>query len=104
LLNCLILGDELKRWFTVKIEETENVSILKKLIKKKKAPHFDHFAASDLDLFQVSIPIDDDADQRLNESIREPLTSPLPLLQLFDRVEQTHLQVLVQASNLKTGE
>ena len=45
--------------FTVKVARTENVSILKKLIKEEKAPHLDRFAASDLDLWRVSFPIDD---------------------------------------------
>ena len=57
-LNCFILGDDLDRTFTVEIPKTKNVSILKDLIKKKKAPHLDHVAASDLDLWQVSFPID----------------------------------------------
>ena len=58
-LNCLVVGDVPDRIFTVKIPKTENVSILKKLIKEEKAPHLDHVAASDLDLWQVSFPIDD---------------------------------------------
>ena len=49
----------MEKMFTVKFEKTENVSILKKLIKEKKAPHLDHVAASDIDLWQVSFPIDD---------------------------------------------
>ena len=39
-LNCLLLDDDSKRQvFTVKIPEFENVSILKELIKAKKARH-----------------------------------------------------------------
>jgi hypothetical protein len=44
--------------FTVKIPKTDNVSILKKLIKEEKAPHLNHVAASDLELWEVSFPID----------------------------------------------
>jgi hypothetical protein len=58
-LNCFILGDKPDRTFTVEIPKNKNVSILKDLIKEKKAPHFDHIAASDLDLWLVSFPIDD---------------------------------------------
>ncbi|KAJ3499972.1 hypothetical protein NLJ89_g9993 [Agrocybe chaxingu] len=58
-LNCFILGDDPDRVFTVEIPKNKNVSILKKLIKEEKAPHLDHVAASDLDLWQVSFPIDD---------------------------------------------
>jgi crinkler effector protein len=64
-LNCSVLGDDLKKVFTVKIDEAENVSILKKLIKEEKAPHLDHVAASDLQLWNVSIPMNGDADERL---------------------------------------
>jgi hypothetical protein len=45
--------------FTVKIPKVENVSFLKDLIKEKKAHHSKHVNASDLDLWQVSFPIDD---------------------------------------------
>ena len=58
-LNCLLHGDEPDRMITVEIEKTKNVSILKDLIKEKKTPHLDHVAASDLDLWPVSFPIDD---------------------------------------------
>ena len=58
-LNCFVVGDDPDRMFTVKIPKTENVSILKDLIKEKKAPHLNHVAASDLDLWKVDVPIDD---------------------------------------------
>jgi len=48
LLNCLLLNDDSTQVFTVKIPKTDNISILKELIKGKKAPHLDHLAASDL--------------------------------------------------------
>ena len=58
-LNCFLLGDDPDRMFTVEIAKTKNVSILKSLIKKEKAPHLDHVAASDLDLWKADFPIDD---------------------------------------------
>ena len=58
-LNCFVVGDDPDRMFTVEIEKTKNVSILKDLIKEKKAPHLNHVAASDLDLWKVDFPIDD---------------------------------------------
>jgi hypothetical protein len=58
-LNCFVLGDDPNRAFTVEIPKVENVSILKDLIKEKKALHFKHVDASDLDLWQVSFPFDD---------------------------------------------
>jgi hypothetical protein len=56
-LNCYLLGDDPNRMFTVKVPETDNVSILKKLIKEEKAPHLNHVAASDLDIWKVDLPI-----------------------------------------------
>ena len=53
LLNCFVLGDDEERVFPIKIPRNNNVGILKDLIKEKKAPHLNHVAASDLDLFQV---------------------------------------------------
>jgi hypothetical protein len=58
--------------FTVKVPKTDNVSILKKLLKEEKAPHLNHVAASDLDLWKVSFPIDD--------LILKTLTTPGPKL------------------------
>ena len=59
LLNCFVLGDQEERVFPVKIPSNDNVGILKDEIKKKKAPHLDHIAASELDLWKVCLPIDD---------------------------------------------
>jgi Crinkler effector protein N-terminal domain len=58
-LNCLIHDEVQEKMFTVKISKTENVSILKDLIKEKKAPHLNHVAASDLDLWKVDLRLDD---------------------------------------------
>ena len=58
-LNCLAIGDDPDQIFTVEIPKNKNISILKDLIREKKARHFNHVDASDLDLWQVSFPIDD---------------------------------------------
>jgi len=65
LLNCFVLGDKEDNVFTVKIPKTDNVSILKDEIKKKKAHHLCHADASDLELWNVSFPIDDHASKKL---------------------------------------
>jgi hypothetical protein len=54
-LNCLILGDDSDRTFTAEIPKN---SILKDLIREKKASRLYHIDASDLNLWQVSFPID----------------------------------------------
>ena len=99
-LNCFVLGDDPKRMFTVKIDKTENVSILKKLIKEEKASRLKHVDASDLDLWSVSVPTDDSAEvERLKKHINnlEPLKPLLPLSVMFPCVEKSHLHILVQA-------
>jgi hypothetical protein len=58
-LNCLIHGDDQEKLFTVKIDKTENVSILKKLIKEEKAHHLDHVDASDLNLWKLDLCLDE---------------------------------------------
>jgi Crinkler effector protein N-terminal domain len=95
-LNCLVLGDKPERMFTVKIPKTNNVSILKKLINEKKAPHLNHHAASDLDLWNVSIPMDDDTEERLKNINNLELLKPLlPLSRVFPHVEENHLHILI---------
>lgn len=56
-LNCYLLDDDPRRLFTVKVLETENISILKKLIKEEKANTLKDVDASDLDIWKVDIPI-----------------------------------------------
>ncbi len=57
-LNCLLLNDDSTQVFTVKILMTDNVSILKKLIKEEKTRHLAHLDASDLILWKVRVPTD----------------------------------------------
>ncbi|KAK2460127.1 hypothetical protein APHAL10511_007806 [Amanita phalloides] len=95
-LNCFVLGDDLNELFTVKIGKDKNVSILRDLIKEEKKPVFDHVAASKLDLFQVSVPVDDNFDERLKNTHLEPLKFFTPLSQLFPHVRGDHIHIVVQ--------
>jgi hypothetical protein len=52
-VSQLLLGDDPDNVFTVKLPKTDNVSILKDLIKEKKARLLARVDASDLKLFQV---------------------------------------------------
>lgn len=54
-LNCLLLNDDPTKVFTVEIPETKNVSVLKELIKEKKARQLAHLDASDLILWKVKL-------------------------------------------------
>jgi hypothetical protein len=83
--------------FTVKIPKNDNVSILKDLIKEKNAPHLNKVAAKDLDLTQVSLPVDDDLEEVLKKVDLVPLTPLLPISQVFPHVEVDRLHIVVQA-------
>ena len=96
-LNCFVLGGDSSEVFTVEILKTKNVSILKDLIKEKQSPRLNHVVASELILSQVSLPVDDDLEESLNHVDLAPLKPLLSLSQLFPRVEENHLHIVVQA-------
>ena len=54
-LRCHPLGDKRNIFFTVKISKDEDVSILKKMIKKDKSVKLAKFDASDLILHNISL-------------------------------------------------
>ena len=66
-LNCLLFNDDSTQAFTVEIPQTKNVSILKELIKEKKARLLAHLDASDLTLYKVSLS-DAEIDSHLKEA------------------------------------
>jgi hypothetical protein len=96
-LNCFVLGGDSSGVFTVEILKTKNVSILKRLIKEEQSPRLNHVVASELILSQVSLPVDDDLEESLKHVDLAPLKSLLPLSQLFPRVEENRLHIVVQA-------
>ena len=77
--NCFVLGDKLNEAFAVKVLRTDNVSILKKLVKEEKAPRLDYVAASELNLTQVSLAVNGDLEESLKKVDLIPL-APLLLL------------------------
>ena len=58
-LNCLILGDSPDRMFTLEVEETKNVSILKKLIKEENSSSFGNVDSKNIDLWMVDLRLDE---------------------------------------------
>ncbi len=53
LLNCSILGQDVRRVFGVRILKNTSVDGLKEVIKKKMQPKLDSIAACDLDIWKV---------------------------------------------------
>jgi len=95
-LNCFVLGDDEDQVFTVEIETNKNVSILKDLIKEKKAPHLNHVAASDLELWNVSFPIDNLSSEEPS-TVAPKLRSNRKLLSFADDLLDDHVHILVKA-------
>ena len=88
LLNCWVLGEDSTRIFPVEIHPNKNVGGLKKAIKEEKKPAFDNITADSLEVWNVSIPIDEDAnlearvkDLRLHE--KKPLWPSKGLHRIF---------------------
>jgi hypothetical protein len=103
-LNCWVLGQGSARIFPVEVDHDNNVGGLKEAIKKKKLA-FDHIDADSLDVWNVSIHIDEDTNLqaqvnglRLHE--RTPLWSLKRLRRIFrdlDQENQETLHVVVKA-------
>jgi hypothetical protein len=106
LLNCWILGEDSTRIFPVEIDRDKNVGGLREAIKEKKKRAFDHIDADSLDVWNVSVPIDEGANlvaQVKNLKVLETksLLPVQPLSGIFRNVVEQHLHVIVRAS---TGE
>ena len=103
LLNCWVLGEDSTRIFPVQVDRNKNVGALKKAIKEEKKPAFDHITADSLQVWNVSISIDEDTnlqDQvkglRLHE--KTSLLPVQPLSGIFQNVVEEYLHVIVRAS------
>jgi hypothetical protein len=104
-LNCLVLGDDPSRVFTIEIEDAKRVSTLRELIKDKKKPVFDHVPADSLNIYQVSFPVDhaklksfrpkDERDRLLSNSVKR-------LKGVFGHPVDEHLHVIIERPD--TGE
>ena len=104
-LNILVLGDDHRHVFPVKIASTESVGTLKKAIKDEKKHSFEHVDADSLDIFKVSIPVDDDIDSTLKrfQPEHDPergvhhLSLPVKRLKgVFGDPIDEHIHVIVQ--------
>jgi hypothetical protein len=58
-LFCLVHGEPASKAFSVKVQKNDTVDDLKKLIKREKHPRFEDIAADELNLWAVSVPVDD---------------------------------------------
>ena len=101
-LNCLVLGDDSSHIFTIEIQGTKNISVLKELIKDKNKPAFDHVPAHALKVFKDSLPMDNDLDAKLMRFCPKDkgdcrcLSSAMERLRdVFGDATNNHLHVIV---------
>jgi hypothetical protein len=105
-LNCLIHGEVQEKMFTLEIEKTKNVSILKDLIKEKKAPHLDHVAASDLQLWKVDLSLDELGEEPVHDNLdnysSSKLSPPRRKLSFFfnGALDDEHLHIIAEAPGM----
>ncbi len=101
-LNCWVLGEDSTRIFPVEVDRDENVGGLKEAIKEKNPRALDRVDAKDLELWNVSIPIDEDTNlqaqvkgMRLHE--KKSLWPLKGLLRIFRDLDQEALHVVVKS-------
>jgi hypothetical protein len=101
-LFCHILGDPSGRIFSIEIPNTKFVDSLKDAIKAKKSPEFNAFAADTLDLYQVSISIQDFDTKLANARSPEAVEGARKLLPTerlrnpFSSIKEDHIHVILQ--------
>src|SRR6266550_5006445 len=94
-INCFVLGSS--EVFTVKIPKTENISILKDLIKEKQSPRLNHVVASELTAWKVSLPADTISPELTVDGVKA-LRSVEKISSIFgEALVDEHVHILVQA-------
>ncbi|KAE9386906.1 hypothetical protein BT96DRAFT_771244, partial [Gymnopus androsaceus JB14] len=93
----------INRIFTVQILETDNIATLKKKIKEEKHPAFEHIDAHTLDLWNVSIPVEDLSETHLHDlqPARTPLLPVKRLGRLYlDTPLEEHLHIIAKPPHI----
>ena len=101
-LNCFVYGDTpaVERIFPIVIARSRTVGTLKNLIKERKHPEFAHIAADRLILWNVSIPLDKNADNALKQLVLRDQKKLFPTKRLSsyfpDEPAKEHIHVVIQ--------
>jgi hypothetical protein len=107
-LNCFVQGDDRNQVFSIEIPNNKPISALKKAIKEEQKPTLDHVTADSLQLWKVSIPVDNNSRETLSQIVLrdEEAVSPVKrLTDVFsDRPKQGDLHVIKRFSILDGGE
>jgi hypothetical protein len=101
-LNCLIYGQGQNHIFPVNIESTETVGALRET-KEKIKPQFDHVPTCPrrpLELWSVSIPVDNHFERKVNDMEFDDVKLLLPVKRLSgvfsDQLEDEYLHVVIR--------
>ena len=95
-LVCFVLGDKFSDYFPVEILSTKTVDALKEAIKRKKEFSLERVEASSLELWKVSIPLDQ-LGEMANDMV--PLHSTTNLSDIFTDFSDLpidHVHILVK--------
>lgn len=96
IFKCYVIGDEPNKVFSVKIGTKEIVAALKFAIKAEKPDKFHQLDANDLDLWAVSIPLDENFSEisRVPEDAQE--LGPFQVLgTLCQDMQDDHVHILI---------
>jgi hypothetical protein len=95
-LNCLLLGDDLNAMFTVKVPVTDNISLLKKLIKEERASRLKDVDAADLVLWEVDLPVENLGGINNNTVNKKPLSGFQKISKVFPNPDDNHFNVIIK--------
>ncbi|KAJ8583479.1 hypothetical protein M405DRAFT_799244, partial [Rhizopogon salebrosus TDB-379] len=99
-VNCLVLGDGPQHVFPLEIARTGTVNILKDLISDNIRHTFRGVNADILNVWKVSLPIDDSLEHRLssfNLDPKQPLSPAVRMFGMFPKFpEYKHLHIVIQ--------
>jgi hypothetical protein len=100
-LNCLVLGDEPEKMFTLEVEKTKNVSILKDRIKEKNSNSFGNIDSKNIELWKFDLPLDELGEEPVHinlDTCTKLSPSRLKLSSFFKgTVDDEHLHVIAKA-------
>ena len=101
-LNCWVLGDDSAQIFAVEIDPEKDVGALKKAIKEEKKPVFDDITSDSLEVWKVSIPVDEETDlaakaKDLRIRERQSLWALRGLRRTFTDLDPYELHVIIKA-------
>ena len=100
-LNCWVLGDDSDHIFTVEIDRNKNVGGLKVAIKERVMPAYDDITAKSLEVWKVSIPVDEDTDLEVKANDlriceRQSLWALKGLHRIFTDLDPEELHVIIK--------